>query len=174
MSADILEYITVLTILFYIPAVCISDWKTRTFEFLWFTPLIVIGGFSTLVYLIESPARNIWLLALSLVFCGVLFLLAVIKAIGGADFWFASFIILFVQYNPFVVPRSFFALDFFVVLMLTGIYLPVIIWAYNYEKKIKLTFWKHFTTFPGGIPFMLPISFAFIITLFLEMIAWQI
>jgi hypothetical protein len=165
------QIITVILILLYIPCVCYSDWKTRTFEFLYFLPLAIWGMFTTVLYLLDSPARNFWLMGLTLVMCGILFAAAIIGAIGGADFWFASFIMVFLQFNPFVVPRQFFALDFFMILIAVTGCLPLVIYAYNHlEYHPPKTFIGKFTCFPDGVPFMLPISFAFLTTLILEML----
>ena len=171
---NILQYLPILTtllILCYIPFVCISDLRTRTFDFNYFWPLIIIGGANLAMYLLESPTRNYWLLALSLILCAILLTASMIGGIGGADFFFASFIMLFVQYNPFKFPRVFFALDFFWTLMLVSICLPIIIYAYNcVEYNPPTTFIGKLTHCPRGVPFMLVISFAFVATLVMEMI----
>ena len=176
----ILEYIPVIAILCYIPFVCISDWKTRHVNFLYFTPLIVACAPSFYNYVIESPARNYWLFGLTVILCCILLALAVVGAIGGADFWFASFIMLFVQYNPFVFPRVFFALDFFWTLLLITICLPIPIYFYNkahrndmfddVTQKEGYGVIAMFTKVPHGVPFMIPISFAFVATLVMEMV----
>ena len=165
------QIITLILILLYIPCVCYSDWKTRTFNFLYFLPLAIWGMFTTILYLVESPTRNFWLMGLTLIMCCILLATAIIGAIGGADFWFASFIMVFLQFNPLVVPRQFFALDFFWMLLLVTVCLPPIIYVYNLlEYHPPETFIGKLTHFPDGVPFMLPISFAFLVTLILEMI----
>jgi hypothetical protein len=171
MIHDILPIITVLLITLYIPCVCYSDWKTRAFEFLYFAPLIVWGLFTTILYLLDSPIRNFWLMGLTLVMCGILLGVAIIGGIGGADFWFASFIMVFLQFNPFLSIRIFFPLDFFLVLLAVSGCLPLVTYAYNLlEYNAPKGFFERLFKFPGGMPFMLPISFAFLTTLILEMI----
>ena len=165
------QVITLIMILLYIPCVCYSDWKTRTFNFIYFLPLIIWGMFTTILYLLVSPARNFWLMGLTTILCGIMLAAAIGGAIGGADFWFASFIMVFLQFNPLVTPRSFFALDFFWTLLLVTICLPIIIYGYNLlEYHPPKTFIGKLTHFPDGLPFMLPISFAFLATLIMEMI----
>ena len=171
MIQNFYQIITMMMILLYIPCVCYSDWKTRTFNFLYFTPLAIWGGFTTVLYLLDSPARNFWLMGLTTIMCGILLAVALIGGIGGADFWFASFIMVFLQFNPFVIPRQFFPLDFFMVLIAVTGCLPLVIYAYNaLEYHPPDTFIRKLTHFPEGVPFMLPISFAFLVTLIVEMV----
>jgi hypothetical protein len=162
--------LVVAMILCYIPLVCYFDVKVRMFKLVWFLPLIITGVITLAMYVLESPDRNFYLLGLSIILCGVLFAISWIGGIGGADFFFASFIILFVQYNPLHFPRIFFALDFFWTLLLVTITLPIIIYFHNVlEYNPPKTLIGMFTYYPRGIPFMLPISFAFIATLLMEM-----
>ena len=166
---DWLQYAVVVAIIAYIPYICYSDIKTRTVDLRVWIPLVVIGGMATIIYLIESPPRNYYLLGITIILCGILFAGTLIKALGGADFIFASIIMLSMQYNPFVFPRAFFALDFFWTLLLVTICLPPIIYAYNlFEYDPSKTFIAKLTHFPRGIPFMLVISFAFIATILME------
>lgn len=168
---NLLMTIVVGMILCYIPLVCWSDIKTRTVPFLWFLPLIVVGTITEILYLLESPDRNFYLLGLTLVLCGILLAGAIKGAIGGADFWFASFIMVFVQYNPFRFPRIFFSLDFFWTLLLVTLFIPPIIYAYNlFEYEPPKTLVGKLTMYPRGVPFMVPISFAFVATLIMEMV----
>jgi hypothetical protein len=163
--------LVVAMILCYIPLVCYFDVKIRAFKLVWFTPLIVIGLFTLVMYVLESPERNFYLLGLSLILCGIILAISLIGGIGGADFFFATFIILFVQYNPFHIPRVFFALDFFWTLLLVTIALPIIIYFHNVlEYDPPKSVIGMLTYYPRGIPFMLPISFAFVVTLLMEMV----
>lgn len=168
---EYLPILTTLLILCYIPIVCISDIRTREFEFAYYIPLMFVGTANLYTYLLESPERNFYLLGLSIILCLVILGISLIGGIGGSDFFFATFIMLFVQYNPFKFPRVFFALDFFWTLLLTTVTLPIIIYAYNcFEYTPPDTLIGKFTHYPRGIPFMLVISFAFIATLVMEMI----
>jgi hypothetical protein len=173
MIQNFLQAITVILILLYIPCVCYSDWKTspRTFNFLYFLPLAVWGGFTTILYLSDSPVRNLWLMMLTLIMCCIILVPALLGGIGGGDFWFATFIMVFLQFNPFVTPRLFFPLDFFLVLIATMGCLPLVVYAYNLlEYQPPKTLYGKFFQFPDGIPFMIPISFAFLVALIMEMI----
>jgi len=163
-----IEYVPTLLILLYIPFVCISDWRTRTFNFLYLIPLMVINVPLVYLYLAESPLRNYYLMGMTLVLCLILLGVALYGAIGGADFWFASLIMITVPFNPFLSIRRYFPLDFFYTLLLTAVYLPIVIYIYHIKNRDKLPIWKMLTAFPGKFPYMLPISFAFIATLIME------
>ena len=173
---ELIEYIPVLLILLYIPFVCWSDYKTRTFESLYFLPLLGIGALTTYNYLMQSPPRNYYLMGLTVVLCLILLAISLLGGIGGADWLFVLFIMIFVQYNPFIFPRVFFALDFFWTLLLTAVYLPVLAFIYNYSNGNHKDYnisppystVQMFTRFPGGFPYMFLISFAFVATLILE------
>lgn len=165
-----IEFVPTLLILLYIPIVCILDWRSRTVDVLWFFPLVLINIPLVYMYLAESPVRNYYLMAVSIVLCLLTLGLALYGSIGGADFWFVSIILITVPFNPFLSIRRFFPLDFFYTLLLTAVYLPIVIYIYHIKKKDKLLIWKMLTSFPGKFPYMFPISFAFIATIILEMI----
>ena len=164
------EYIPALLILLYIPFVCISDWKTRTFNFLYFIPLIIINIPLLYIYLSESPMRNYLLMGLTILICLLVLALALYGAIGGGDFWLITLIMITVPYNPFITIRKYFPLDFFYTLMITACYIPVVIYFYHVKRKDKLPLKEMLTSFPGQFPYMLPISFAFIATLVMEIV----
>jgi hypothetical protein len=117
-------------------------------------------------------------MALTMALCLILLAISLLGGIGGADWLFATAIMVFVQYNPFIFPREYFALDFFYTLLLTAIYLPVLTFIYNYWKGNHKDFniapayttKEMLTRFPGGFPYMLPISFAFVFTLAIEVL----
>ena len=165
-----LEYIPVLLILLYVPFVCISDWRSRTFNVMYYIPLILINAPLLYLYLAESPARNYYFLGLTILLCLVTFALALIKSIGGGDFWLITLMMITVPYNPFITIRKFFPLDFFYTLMITACYLPLVIYVYHIHKKDKLPFKQMLTQFPGDFPYTIPISFAFIATLIMEIV----
>jgi hypothetical protein len=170
-GVDTLQAIVIIMILCYIPLVCYSDIKTRTVKFVWYLPLIVIGTACLNAYLSDAPERNIYLLGLTVVLCLILLAASGLGAFGGSDFFFASFIMLFVQYNPFKSPRIFFALDFFWTLFIVMMFIPIILYAYNlFNPKSPTSFKGRLTYYPRGVPFMIPISFAFIATLIMEVL----
>lgn len=166
----LVELVPVLTILCYIPFLCYMDIKSRRTPLSWWAPLIIVGVPSLYIYLLESPLRNFHLLGLTVVLCAFMFLFAAAHIIGGADFIFASLIMLFVQSNPFVFPREFFALDFFWTLWLLACTLPIIVWGYNTYKQNRYGLIDMFTKVPNHFPFMIVISAAFIITLVMEVL----
>ncbi len=182
----ILPYIPVLLILCAIPYFCWSDIKTREVHPKYIAAIAFLSVPSLLLYLSESPERNYYLFALSIGLCLIPLILSTVGGIGGADFWFISVILVFVQYNPFHFPRVFFPLDFTYTLLIISVYTVLIIYLLNiYHKRNKTellyeggvsveqtpyTFIEMFTKYPDGIPFMIPISVAFVATLIMEMV----
>lgn len=177
---NLIPYLPTLCILALIPHICFSDIRTRTVKTWVWIPVIISGIISLGLYLQESPERNLYLLGLSIALCIGIFAVAIIGGIGGADAIFASCIMLFIQYNPFHFPRVFFPLDFLWTLLMITITLPIWIYGYNlYLGNLKgdeltstkpYTFIEMLTKFPRGVPFMIPISLAFIITLLMEVL----
>ena len=171
---ELYEFIPVFSILVYLPFACWSDWKHRIVPPSWTLALALVNVPSLYFYLISSPDRNYWLLGLSLVMCLlVFFLFALLGGIGGGDFWLASVILIFVQYNPFKFPRMYFPLDFFVAFLFVILYLMPILWMRNWIVGHRWRLWQMFTYYPRGVPFMIPLSFAFIATLVFEMVFFK-
>ena len=180
MTTSPLPAILAVMILIYIPAVCYCDLKTRSFPFRYWAVLILAGCAYLAEYLWESPTRNFYLLGFTLILIGVLLGISLFKGMYGADVIFAALIMLFVQYNPVVFPRVFFALDFFYMLLLITICLPIPIFVYNKMHRMdrydELTQTKGygviqmFTHFERGFPFLIAISAAYVLTLLIEVI----
>ena len=177
---DIVEYIPLILILAYIPFVCICDIKYRKMAWDYWIPLVAVNGYYLIQYLLQSPERNFYLLGVSVVLCLILLIMSYFGGFMGADWIFASLIILTIQYNPLVFPREFFALDFFWTLLITTCFVPIIVWAYNFKSgnlfgdevisQSPYTFIEMLTKYPRGVPFMLVISFAFIATIVAEVL----
>ena len=180
MTTSLLPIITAVVILLYIPLACYHDLRTRTFPFEWWLPMVCIGGAYLLEYVTESPTRNIYLLGLTVIMIGILMGISVFRGLYGADVIFAALIMLFVQYNPFVFPRVFFALDFFWTLLLLTVCLPIPIFIWNkvhrYDNYDTATLTegygviKMFTHVERGFPYLLVISSAYVLTLAIEVL----
>lgn len=166
---DLLQYLPSLMALCYIPYVCYSDIKYRKVNPLYFTPFLLIGIPCMYNYLLESPERNFILLQFSVVLCAVMFVLALLKAIGGADFIYASLIMLFIQFFPPRFPRVFFPLDFFWTLIILLAFMPIVAYFYNLYHKKALPFRQMFTI-GGKFPGMILISLALVITMIIEVV----
>lgn len=173
MMHPFIEYIPAILILLYIPFICISDWRTRTFDPFLFLPAVLIDIPLLYLYLAESPMRNYYLFGLTIVLCIAVLIVALYSVIGGADFLFISLIMLTVPYNPFLEVRRFFPLDFLYTLLIVGIYIPLIIYLYHFIKKDRLPIWKMLTVLPKEFPYMISISFAFVLTLAMEMTVFK-
>ena len=173
MIHPLIQYIPAILILLYIPFVCISDWRTRTFNPFYYIPAVLVNIPLLYLYLVESPLRNYYLMGLTIMLCLLVFAIALTGIIGGGDFWFISLIMLTVPYNPFLEVRRFFPLDFLYTTLLVGIYVPLIVYLYHFYKKDRLPIWKMLTVLSKEFPYMIPISFAFILTLAMEMVVFR-
>lgn len=167
---SIFDMIPALCILAYIPFVCYSDLKHRSVPVISWLPLIILSTLPLLSYLNASTERNWYFFEISLLLCGVLFCMALLKGISGADFIFASIIAIFVQTNPFHYPRVFFVIDFMVWLCVVAVFIPIIVWANNRLKGNQYGVIDMFRKIDGHFPWMFVISAAFIIALVMEMI----
>lgn len=159
-----LDSVPFFAVLLYIPFVCISDWRTRRFNPLWFIPLICVCVPFLYEYLSTSPTRNFVLMGVTIFLCLIWLGLALIRAIGGGDFLFASLLMIFIQDYPFVVPRTWFPLDFFLITWLCACALPIVAYANNFEHRKEYSLKWMLTHYPGGFPYMIVISIAFLIT----------
>jgi hypothetical protein len=179
MPTSPLPFITAILILLYIPLVCYYDIWFRGFKFNCWIPLIIVGIAYLAEYILESPTKNLYMLGFTFLLIGILLCISLFKGMYGADVFFATFIMLFVQYNPFIYPRVFFALDFFWTLLLLTCCLPIPIFIYNKWKRMD---WddinkehgygviKMFTHIERGFPYLVIISLAYVLTLLMEMI----
>lgn len=177
---DFIPYIPIIMILAFIPYACYSDIRNRTVSIYHMLAISLLSIPSLLIYLSESPERNYYLFAVSIALCAVLLVTAMIGGIGGADFWFASIIMLFVQYNPFTFPREYFPMDFMWNLLIVMAFIPIPVFLYNKihrnDKFDEVTNTKGygviemFTRYPRGVPFIVPISIAFVSTLIMEVV----
>ena len=165
-----LDYIPAISILISLPYLCWCDWKTRTIPFSWICGIVAINSPILYMYLLESPPRNYYLLGLSGVLCLLMLAMVLLGRIGGGDFFTASAIMMYVQYNPFRFPRVCFPMDFFWTMLVCIVLCLPLVMLYNVRSGKKLGVWKEMFDFPGGIPLVIPISVAFVSTLIMELI----
>jgi hypothetical protein len=160
MLLDFALAIPAITLLMYVPLVCVMDWKHRRVDHDWWTGLVLINGplyislCTTGTYFIE--AQVISFVAAAMAFAAMKF-----HYIEGADFMFILFIVWFLQYNP-ISGHWFMALPFFWFLVATLVITAYIIALRNLVNGNGLSF-----DYPRGIPLMLPISAALILTILL-------
>jgi Flp pilus assembly protein protease CpaA len=167
---SVFDMIPAFLVLLYIPFLCYNDLKTRTIPMAWWIPIIALSVIPLYSFLQASTERNWYFFGISLLFCGVLFCMALLHIIGGADFIFASIIAIFVQTNPFHYPRVFFVIDFMIFLCVVSVFVPIVVWAYNTHKGNKYGVIDMFRKIDGHFPMMFVISAAFVISLIAEMI----
>lgn len=169
LDPDLIEFliwIPVLSILDYIPLVCWLDTKCREVQPVYWAPLVAINmpGFVVLYLTGTYPWYS---LAISLVMCFIFWAMAA-RLIGGTDYIFMCLISLFFVVSPLPYPPGHNGLMqpmFYCTLILCMMVTCMAVFAYNWIAGNRWTFWKMIQDYPRGIPFILPISAAFLLAL---------
>lgn len=163
MSSNLLDFLTwipVLTLLAYVPIVCVLDWKYREVEHYWWIGLVVVNVPAYLLLAIAG-IYEWWMLVLSIIAIGIYYGIMLMHYIEGADFIYITWIILFFIYNPLsghwlmAIPFSIF---FAACTGIAGIW--VLTWNLTHGKGISFEF-------DHGFPMMIPISAALVLTVML-------
>ena len=157
---DFMLAVPAITLLLYIPLVCWLDWKYREVEHSWWIGLLLING-PLMVTLILAGVYEWWMLVISLVAIVWYFAAMKLHYIEGADFMYCMWISLFLVYNP-ISGHWLMALPFSIFLTTTLIITGVVVMWWNFINNRGMTF-----TFPRGVPLMLPISAALVLTVML-------
>ena len=155
-------YFGFVSVTLFLPLVCIMDIRHREVpNIVWFVVLIINIPALGILYTNGLPYSY---LVLSIGLIGLYCLLWGIKSIGGADAKFLSVIALVTPITPFSYTP--FQLVFYFWLITVFCLLPIAIYAYNkWILKDHGGLRYMFTHFPGGIPYMIPISLAFLAAL---------
>ena len=161
--ADIAITIPIVTILSVIPSVCYSDIRNREVsDFFWTLLLLLNAPGAIYLYAAEyyPPFTLLTSAAMSL-----LFYLTVKKGLlQQADGIFLTIISIFYIINPWPVPHGSVQLAFLVNLITMMFMTAIIVVGYNVLKGNRYDLVKMASEYPGGVPFMLPISAAFVLT----------
>jgi Flp pilus assembly protein protease CpaA len=160
---DIAYYAGFITILLAIPLVCILDIKYREVpNWLWFALTLPNIPF---LYVMYSEGLPLTYLAISLGLLGVYLALWNLNWIGGADAKFLSVIAIIVPLTPFSYEP--FAITFYICLVALLVCVPFAICIRNSIMcKKAITMKERWTYWKGGIPYMIPISIAFLVAVF--------
>jgi hypothetical protein len=162
-AADIAILIPVISILAAIPFVCYSDIKAREVNDIFW--LLLIGtNVPGMGYLYFEGYYQLFTLVTSIVMIGIFYLITKKGLIQQADGIFLSIISLFYIINPWPLPHGSVQLAFMVNLVTMMICTAVIVLGVNIWRGNRFDMVKMLSYYPEGIPFMLPISLAFILT----------
>ena len=154
--------IPVVTIMAYIVPVCLLDIWYREVENWYWVPLIVVNV-PVAAYLYVSGWYPWYCLLISLVIVGIFAALVELHLLNGADFIFLACIALFWIVNPNPFPHGI-QLQFYFYLLTAMALAGLGAFILNLLADRKGTWIEMVSTIPGGIPFMLPISLAFVMS----------
>lgn len=149
----------VFTVMLSLPIVCILDMKYREVpNWIWVAMLIPNIPALWIMYTNGMPVSY---LALSLGLVGLYFLIWSKGWIGGADAKFLSVIALIAPISPFSYNP--FQITFYICLLIALGMVPFTIYIRNHILgNEQLTMKEKWSYWPRGIPYMIPISFAFV------------
>lgn len=163
-----LGWIGVTSIVLYIPLVCFLDMRDRRVPFKYWLPLIFVN--TPVVTLICFSGFPIVSLLVPLALCLIYISMMKLGYIHGADAWFLIFIALFVVYDPPNLQPGLFQVGFYFnllgILLITAFY----VFLHNMRAGNRYSLIKQFSEYPRGVPFMFPISIAFLLTLILDVV----
>lgn len=161
---DLLLWINLITILLYIPVLCYLDVRYREVNPILWAPMVCICGFITALFYFDGTYP--WYsLVVSLVMCLIFHLVFRSGYIEGADYLFLCGISLFWVMTPVNgYAHGLMQLLFYPYLIAAMTATALIIFAYNLIKGSRLGIIAMMSYYPGGVPFMLPISAAFIMS----------
>jgi hypothetical protein len=157
---EILIRLPVISLLAYIPFVCYLDVKRRTVPLFLWLPLWLVNV-PVAVYLYREGLYPAAAIPLSLIICAFLYLAMRVGAyqnLNGDDLLYLWAISAFFITNPFPVPHGIAFLPFYIYLV-TAMLCTVPVVAF-----LNLRAGRRGLQYPGGIPMMLPISAALIMT----------
>ena len=159
-----LLWIILAMFLAYIPVLCYLDLKYREVNHWIWTPMFLIGTCIT-VYMYIQGYYLLDTLVGTLLSILIFYVLMETDYIQGADFLFLSFITAFWIINPYPINHGMMQLIFFIDLLTIMILTSLVVLIYNIVKGNRWGLIKMMNTYPRGLPYMIPISVAFLMSL---------
>lgn len=170
-------YYGLASVIVAIPLICLLDIKTREIpNIIWV--VMVIANLPILGILYTHGLTQAYM-GISLAGMGIFCLLWSWKLIGGADAKFLCVIALIVPISPLTyIP---FLIVFYDVLAVVAVSTPIVVALSNFwrgyriggnnpENSFRVSWRYMFFHYPGGVPYTIPISVAFIIAVLLGVI----
>ena len=152
----------VISLLVYVPFVCYADLKWRQFLHSWWLPLWIVN-LPVMYYFYRSGLYPIYALPISLVMCGIFWMMHQVGYIQGADMIWLWSISLFFVVNPLGWPHGPEQFIFYLYLMGMMIFTAPILVFLNIRRKFHGTFLEMASIWPGGVPLTLAISAALLL-----------
>jgi Flp pilus assembly protein protease CpaA len=147
----------------YIVPLCILDIELREVNHWYWTPLVLVN-LPVMIYMYYTGSYPWWCFLISLIIIGIFAAMTKLGLLNGADFMFLLFISLFWIVNPNPWPHGIQVQFYFyllVAMLLTAAVLPFA----NYLRGVKSdNILELMSTYPRGVPFILPISLGFVLS----------
>lgn len=159
---NILLLIPLVSILLYIIPLCYLDIRYREVEHWYWLPLVLVNV-PVMVYLYVSEWYPWYAFVISVVTCGIFLAVMRLGLLNGADFLFLVFISLFWIVNPNPWPHGIQA-QFYVYLIVAMLVTAGAVLTVNYLKGERKGLVAMMQDYPRGIPYMLTISLAFVMS----------
>jgi len=167
-TTDLILRIIVALFLLYIPFLCYLDLRYREIPYgVWFAMALVGVPLTAWMYITEQ--YPIISLLVSIVAVATFYFMMFHDLLQGADFMFLFFISMFWVINPYPVPHGLMQITFYIYLLVVMLLTAPVLLLYNYRKGHR---WgglngvvDMMSVYPGGLPFIIPISIAFILSL---------
>ena len=163
---EIMLRIPVVTLLLYVPFICYADLKWREIPFKWWLPLLAVD-LPILIYFNYTGYFPPQVAILSLIMVGMFWVMHRLDFIQGSDFIFLAAISLFFVVAPFPVPHWGAQILFYLYLIAAMIFTAPVLFYLNYRRGFRGSFRAMVSEWPGGIPLILPISAALLMTVVL-------
>jgi len=159
---NILLLVPLVSILLYIIPMCYLDAKYREVNHWYWLPIILVNVPVT-AYLYVEGWYPWYAFVISLIICGIFLVVMRLGLLNGADFLFLAFVALFWIVNPHPFPHGIQA-QFYIYLIVSMLVTAGMILAINYMKGERKGLVAMMQDYPGGVPYMLTISLAFILS----------
>jgi len=156
--------IPLISIMTYLIPICVFDILDREVEPLYWIPLLIIN-IPVMIYLYLTEWYPWYCFVISLVTIFIFSAMFKLELLQGADYLFLSFISMFWIVNPHNPWPHGVQIQFYIYLMIAMLITAAILPFANYLRGVTSdNLLEMMSTYPRGVPFMLPISAAFLLS----------
>ena len=156
--------VPLVSIMAYIFPLCVLDIWYREVENYYWLPLVLVNV-PVAAYLYVEGWYPWYCFLISIVTIGIFAAMVWFDLLMGADFWFLAFISLFWIVNPNPFPHGIQA-QFYVYLIASMLLTAIAVLVVNYLRGERKGVLAMVQDYPRGVPYILTISLAFVLELF--------